>query len=103
MPVFDLETMQAEDYENRDKNVFFEHERFKTRIIDLDAGGEMPDCQMESFVIFVVVSGSVTVYRNNEPITLRRNQVFITEPALLSMRSEGGAKLMGIRIGRGLT
>lgn len=60
--------------------------------------GRCPTVEMESFIIFVVVSGSVTVYRNNEPTTLRRNQVFITEPALLSMRSEGSAKLMGIQI-----
>ena len=98
MPVYDLETMQAEGYEKRDKNVFFEHEVFKTRVIELNAGEGMPDCQMASFVIFVVLEGSVVVYKNNEPTTLKRHHVFITEPGLLSMHSETGAKLMGIQI-----
>lgn len=98
MPVYDLETMQAEGYEKRDRNVFFEHEKFKTRVIELGAGEGMPDCQMESFVIFVVLEGSLVVYKNNEPTTLKRHHVFITEPALVSMQSETGAKLVGIQI-----
>lgn len=34
-------------------------------------------------------------------LTLKENQVFITEPALLSMESASGARLMGIQIKTG--
>lgn len=34
-------------------------------------------------------------------LTLKENQVFITEPALLSMESASGARLMGIHIKTG--
>ncbi|MDZ7797975.1 MAG: hypothetical protein U5N56_13490 [Candidatus Marinimicrobia bacterium] len=34
----------------------------------------------------------------DESATLKENQVFITEPALLSMGSETGARLLGVQI-----
>ena len=54
--VFDLMSMDAEDYDKRDLNVFFQNDLFKTRVIDLKAEGEIPNCQMDSFVLFYVVT-----------------------------------------------
>ena len=98
MAVFDLQHLETHGYEDRGKNVFYENELFKTRIIELEPGGGMPDCRMECFVIFYVVGGEVIVRKNNEPTTLKEDQVFITEPALLSMHTETGARLMGVQI-----
>jgi len=96
--IFDLMSIDSEAYEKREKNVFFQNELFKTRIIDLKPGGRLPDCQMDSFVMFYVVKGEVLLRKNNESAILKENQVFITEPALLSMETCAGARLMGVQI-----
>ena len=98
MQIFDLMKMEAQGYENRGVNVFFQNERFKTRIIVLEAGGLIPPCQMESFVMFYVVKGEVQLHKNDEMSLLKENQIFITEPALLSMQSDRGARLLGVQI-----
>ena len=48
MKVFDLNEIAALPYEQRDKNVFYQTKEFKTRIIELPPGGEMPICEMAS-------------------------------------------------------
>lgn len=101
MKIFDLMNMEAEGYEKRGVNVFFQNDDFKTRVITLEPSGKIPECQMDSHVIFYVVKGEVTIHKNNESSALKENQVFITEPALLSMESVAGAKLMGIQIKTG--
>ena len=52
MQIFNLDTMKVYPYEERKKNVFYKSEKFKTRIIELPAGGEMPECEMSSYVLF---------------------------------------------------
>ncbi len=98
MKIFDLMALEAEGYEGRNVNVFFENDSFKTRIIVLDAGGKIPECKMESYVMFYVVKGEVLLRKNDESSILRENQVFISEPALLSMETIEGARLMGVQI-----
>jgi len=41
MRIFDLMNLKSEAYQNREKNVFFQNELFKTRIIDLKPGGRI--------------------------------------------------------------
>jgi len=101
MNIFDLMNLESEAYEQREKNVFFQNELFKTRIIDLKPGQRIPDCQMDCFVLFYVVQGEVKLRKNDETASLKEKQVFITEPALLSMETSSGAKLMGIQIKTG--
>ncbi len=98
MEIFDLINIETEGYDKRAVNVFFQNDLFKTRVIVLEAGGKIPQCQMDSFVIFYVVKGEVLLRKNDESSTLKENQVFITEPALLSMESVQGARLMGVQI-----
>jgi quercetin dioxygenase-like cupin family protein len=98
MEIFDLMSFEAEGYEKRSVNVFFQNDVFKTRVIVLEAGGKIPPCQMDTFVMFYVVKGEVILKKNEESATLKENQVFITEPALLSMESASGARLMGVQI-----
>jgi hypothetical protein len=42
MNIIDLHSIQAFSLEEKDKNVFFETREFKTRIIELPEGGEIP-------------------------------------------------------------
>jgi quercetin dioxygenase-like cupin family protein len=98
MKIFDLMNLESESYEHREKNVFYQNDLFKTRVIDLKAGQKIPDCQMDCYVMFYVVKGEVLVRKNNESAILKENQVFITKPALLSMETENGARLMGVQI-----
>ena len=98
MEIFDLQNLSAEGYENRNVNVFYQNELFKARVIALDPGGKIPECRMESYVMFYVVSGEVLLRKNGESSPLREGQVFISEPALISMESTNGARLMGVQI-----
>ncbi len=98
MKIFDLNAMQAADYAQRGRNVFYSTTEFKTRVIALPAGGEMPQCEMASYVVFVVVDGMATVTVNQQEVQLKTGQCLITEPATLSMKTEKGIKIMGIQI-----
>ena len=98
MEIYDLMSLDAQGYENRQVNVFYQNEHFKTRVIVLEVGGKIPECQMDSYVMFYVVKGEVLLKKNDETSVLKENQVFITEPALLSMESKNGARLMGVQI-----
>lgn len=98
MKIFDLMSLEAQGYENRQVNVFFQNDLFKTRVILLEAGGSIPPCHMETYVMFYVVKGEVLLRKNDETSVLKENQVFITEPAILSMESKEGARLMGVQI-----
>ena len=98
MEIFDLMNLAAQGYENRRVNVFYQNDFFKTRVIVLEAGGKIPACQMDTYVLFYVVKGEVLLKKNEEASVLKENQVFITEPALLAMESKTGARLMGVQI-----
>lgn len=98
MRVFDLGEMKAFPYERREKNVLYQVKEFKTRIVELPPGGEMPACRMASHVIFYVLDGAVSVTANSATAELKEKQCLITGPATLSMRTEKGVRLMGIQI-----
>ncbi len=98
MKVFDLDAMEAKPYEERDKNVFYQAPEFKTRIIELAAGGEIPLCEMSDHVIFYVLTGEAEVTVNGESSTLRDGQCLISPPATFSMTTKAGARLLGIQI-----
>lgn len=48
MKVLDLKSVPVYPYEDRDKNVIFQTKEFKARVIELQPGGNMPECTMES-------------------------------------------------------
>jgi len=98
MQLFNLKTMKSYSYEERDKNVFYKAKEFKARIIELPPGGEMPTCEMLSYVIFYVIKGTAEANVNQEKIILKEGQCLITEPATLSMKTQEGVKMMGIQI-----
>jgi len=101
MQVVDLKAMVSYPYEEREKNIFYNVEEFKARIIKLPADGNMPTCKMSSYVIFYVIEGTVDVTVNQEKATINEGQCLISEPANLSMRTTDGVKIMGIQITKG--
>jgi len=100
MQVFDIKAMKSYPYEERDKNIFYKNKEFKTRIIELPAGGEMPTCEMASHVIFYVVKGEAEVKVNQEKVSIKEGQCLITEPATLSMTTKDGVKIMGVQVAK---
>ena len=101
MQIFDLKAMKTYPYGERDKNIFYKTREFKARIIELPAGGEMPTCEMASYVIFYVIEGAAEVRVNQEIINIKEGQCLITEPATLSIRTNDGVKIMGIQVVKG--
>ena len=100
MKVFDLDEIMAHPYEEREKNVFYQAREFKIRVIELPPGGRIPLCEMAEHVMFYVLDGEARVSVNSETVVLKEKQCLITEPATISMKTESGAKLMGIQIAK---
>ena len=98
MQVFDVKAMAAYPYEERDRNVFYTAKEFKARIVELPPGGEIPTCEMASYVIFYVVEGAAEVRVNQEKVNIEEGQCLITEPATLSMKTKDGVRIMGIPV-----
>ena len=99
--VFDVNGMPFFPYEERDKNVFFSGDGFKTRIIVLPAGGSMPECPMRTAVMFYVISGEVEVTVDGEVRHLGVGHCLIGEPGRYSMQTSVGARILGVQIGDG--
>ncbi len=98
MRVFNPKTMTSYPYEERDKNVFYKTEEFKARIIELPPGGEIPTCEMASYVIFYAIDGTAEVTVNQQKTNIKEGQCLITEPATLSMKTKDGVRIMGIQV-----
>ena len=100
MQIYDLKTMAPHSYEERARNVFHEAEEFKVRLIGLPPGGEIPNCEMASYVMFYVLEGEAEVTVNSEKATIKAGQCLITTPATLSMKTRNGVKIMGTQIAK---
>lgn len=98
MRIFDLINITAFPYDERERNVFYQTKEFKTRIIELPPDGQMPSCEMASYVIFYVLGGEAMITINSETVVLKEKQCLITEPETISMKTESGIRLMGIQI-----
>ena len=96
--VFDLKEIPVFPFAEREKNVFFSGDGFKTRIIVLPAGGSMPECPMRTAVIFYVVAGQAEVTIDGEVRHLGVGHCLIGEPGRYSMQTTAGARLLGVQI-----
>ena len=98
MKVFSITDLKAFGYEQRSMNVIHEEPEFKLRVIELAPGGSIPLCVMASHVVFVCIMGAAIITIDGEDAVLSPGQGLVSKPATVSMRSENGAKLMGIQI-----
>lgn len=100
MQIFDLNKIKSFPYEQRDKNVFYITDEFKSRIINLAKGEEIPECEMASYVIFYVIAGEAIVTVNSEESVINTGKCLISEPAVLSLKTKHGVKILGIQINK---
>ena len=95
-----LKSLQAFPFSERHKNVFYQVDEFKMRIIELENGQELPDCQMASYVVFSLVSGEVEVIVDEEKNLQKEGELLVSEPATFSMRALKTSRLVGIQINK---
>ncbi len=100
MKTFDIKSLQTFPYSEREKNVFYQIEEFKMRIIELNENQELPECEMNSHVIFFLMKGKVEVTVNNVRTILTDGQCLVSEPAIFSMRAIEASRLVGIQINK---
>src|SRR4030042_6490304 len=103
MEIFDLNDPLVHPFEERDRNVLFQHETFKVRLIQLEAGGEIPPCAMAMNVIFCVLQGKGIITVNGQSNQAKPHSLIITPPAKISMKTDEGMKVLGIQIVGGET
>jgi len=103
MQVFDLKDQKAFPYEQRDKNVFYTSPEFKTRVIELKPGENIPQCEMKSIVMFYVINGEVVIEINSEKAILKEGYCLVSDPGLFAMSSINGTKLIGIQVPKKIT
>lgn len=90
--------MEISGYDQREKNIFYQTREFKMRVIGLAPHKSLPKCEMASHVVFVCMEGKVEVSIGDEKIPLSNGQGLVTEPATVSMKTDTGARLLGIQI-----
>mgnify|MGYP005840128277 FL=1 len=98
MKVFDLNDIHVHPFEERDKNVVFQSEAFKVRLIELEAGGEIPRCNMAMNVLFCILQGEGVIVVNEVSSQVKPHSLVITPPATISMKSKKGIRVLGIQI-----
>jgi quercetin dioxygenase-like cupin family protein len=100
MEIFDLHDIDVHPFEERDKNVLFQSETFKVRLIQVEAGGEIPPCAMAMNVIFCVLQGKGLITVNDQSNQVKPHSLIVAPPATISMKSNEGMRLLGIQITR---
>lgn len=98
MKTFDIYTIKAFPFAEREKNVFFNTKEFKMRIIELQEYQELPKCEMQSYVVFFLVKGKVEITVNKEKTLLTEGQFLVSEPAIFLMKAIENSRLIGIQI-----
>jgi mannose-6-phosphate isomerase-like protein (cupin superfamily) len=100
MKIFDLYKMRSFPYKERDKNVFYHSKEFKTRIINLSAGEKIPECEMASYVIFLVLQGEAIITVDSKDSVIDAGKCIISDPAVFSLKTKNGVKIIGIQINK---
>ncbi|MGM0532062.1 MAG: hypothetical protein ACQER7_12005 [Bacteroidota bacterium] len=101
MHTFNLKNLEALPYEQRDKNVLYETDTFKTRLIELKEGDTMPPdkpCRMESHVVFYIIAGKVGITINSEYSEPEEGYCVIAEPGKYQMEAKAPSKILGVQI-----
>jgi len=101
MNVYDLTMLELDPNAGGNCGAFYQNDLINARLILLKAGQKISDAHVDSYVMFYVVKGEVTLKRNDETTVLHENQVFISDPAVVSLATVDGARLMGVRISTG--
>lgn len=98
MEILDFTKISGFPIGEKHKNELYKTADFKIRVIDLPENGSIPECDMATHVVFVVMDGQVDITVNGKEYRLIEKQSLASEPAAFSMKTNIGAKLMGIQI-----
>ena len=98
MNIYDLNKLELDPNAGGNCGAFYQNDLINARLIVLQAGQKISDARVDSHVMFYVVKGEVTLTRNGVTAALHENQVFLSEPAVVSLETVRGARLMGVRI-----
>lgn len=101
MQTFNLKSMEVFPYEQREKNVLYQGDNFKTRIIELKEGEKLPPhvpCEMDSYVVFYLMSGKIGISINGEYNEPEQGQCIISEPGSYQMEAKAPTRILGIQI-----
>lgn len=96
-----LKSIHASPYAERHKNVLYKADHFKLRIIELKAGEKLPPdgpCEMESYVIFYILSGKVGITTNEEYNEAEEGFCVVAEPGSYRLEAQTTSKILGIQI-----
>jgi len=100
MKTFDINTLTAFPFAERDKNVFYRADEFKMRIIELSVNQELPECEMNSHVVFFLIKGKIEATVNKEKTILTEGQLLVSEPAIFSMKALETSRIVGVQINK---
>lgn len=64
----------------------------------MGADGKIPNCVMDTNVIFQIIEGKAKITVNDEENVLETGECLVTERATVSMETEEGARILGIQI-----
>jgi len=103
MKKFDIAGMETSAYNHREKNIFYQTHEFKMRVISLAPGESLPKCEMASHVVFLCIEGQAEVSVGEKKRSLSTGQGLVTEPSTVSMKTDTGARLLGIQIAKAST
>jgi mannose-6-phosphate isomerase-like protein (cupin superfamily) len=98
MEVFDLRGFDSSNSGSPEKELFFESDEFSARVVSLPPGAQIPPCEMLAHVLFFVMDGEVVITANSQEAELVGGKCLISEPATLSMRTDNGARILGIQV-----
>lgn len=77
-----------------------EFKHLDNKTIELSANQELPECEMNSHVIFVLIKGETEISVNNELSVLSEGDCLVSEPAIFSMKAIKASRLVGIQINK---
>jgi quercetin dioxygenase-like cupin family protein len=100
--IFDIADLKTFGRDQKEKNVFYETPEFKMRIIDIAPGESISKCEMTSHVIFICFEGEAELTANEKKFPVSRGQGFVSEPAVISISTSSGARILGIQIAKRL-
>lgn len=94
MKVMDVDKLEPQ----KGAEVFYETEEFSGRIIELPPEGNIPPCEMDTYVMFYVIAGEAVVSVDDEETRLSQGMCMVTEPATLSMETQEGVRILGVQV-----
>ena len=94
MKLFNLSEIKF--HPEKDKNVLAENNKFKIRNIELECGEQIPECNMENWVLFYVRKGKGKIFINKKETIMAKESLVFTEPAMVSIKAKEAMKILGI-------